>query len=302
MPTDLQHIDLQLLRTFLVLIQERSVSRAGVQLNLSQPTMSHALARLRKLFNDPLLLNRYGAMTPTARALEIFVEIEDLLARFDRLVESPEEFDLRTSQISFSVMAPEFASNLIATPLFKRLEKEAPNVKCEFVGGDPVRAFEVLEAGVTDFRLGWWPDPEPVLRHRLLWSEKLVCILRHGHPLLAKSLTDKDYFEASHIRVKRLGRSFSMSDIDAAASRAGRKVAVNAWVPNAWTMANVVAQTDLIGTMSERLVASFPGIGLKSVPLPFKIPDLKVALYWHERTHRNAAHRWFRKLLSEISV
>jgi DNA-binding transcriptional LysR family regulator len=263
--------------------------------------MSHALARLRKLFNDPLLLNRYGAMTPTARAQEIFVEIEELLARFDKLLESPEEFNPATSQMRLSIMAPEFASSLIAAPLLGRLEKEAPNIEIEFVIGDPTRALELLEAGVVDFRLGWWPDPAPVLRYRLLWEEQLVCVMRPGHPLSGKPLTENDYFEARHVRVQRPGRSFSMTDIDAAASRAGRKIRVNAWVSNASAMAHVVGKTDLVGAMSERLAASFSEKELRAVPIPFEIPHLKVALYWHERTHRHAAHQWFRKLMFEVT-
>jgi DNA-binding transcriptional LysR family regulator len=262
--------------------------------------MSHALARLRTLFNDPLLLNRSGAMTPTARAQEIFVEVENLLARFDKLLEVPEEFDPLNSRTRLSIMAPEFASDFIAAPLLCRLAKEAPHVEVKFVAGDPVRALELLEAGTVDFRLGWWPDPAPVLRHRPLWSEKLVCIMRKDHPLAIAPMDENHFFDANHIRITRQGRSFSIANIDAAANRAGRKMQVSAWVPNASTMARVIANTDLLGVMGERLAASFSYMNLQLVPMPIDIPDLRVALYWHERSHRHPAHRWFRKVLSEI--
>src|ERR1700761_928109 len=113
MLADASQVELRLLRTFLVLMQERSVSKAALRLNLSQPTMSHALARLRRLFNDPLLLNTYGAMTPTARGVEIHAEIEDMVGRFDRLLVSSNAFDPATSQMRLSIMAPEFVGDLI---------------------------------------------------------------------------------------------------------------------------------------------------------------------------------------------
>ncbi len=301
MRVESSQIELRLLRTFLVLMQERSVSKAAARLNLSQPTMSHALARLRRLFNDPLLLNTYGAMTPTARGSEIRDEVEELVGRFDQLLVSSDAFDPATSRMRLSIMAPEFVSDLIAAPLMQRLEQQAAGIEVEFIAADPAKAQEFLEQGVVDFRLGWWPDPAPSLRHKLLWTEKLLCIARIGHPKWSNPARATEYFEAHHVRVKRLGQSFSMMTIDAAAARAGRKIHVSGWVQNASTMVEVVSRTDLVGTLSERLAGSLAKPSLQMSPMPIDVPDLKVVLYWHERTHRHPAHRWFRNLLSELA-
>ncbi|HTH98475.1 MAG TPA: LysR family transcriptional regulator [Stellaceae bacterium] len=297
---DAAQIELRLLKTFLVLMQERSVSRAAMRLNLSQPTMSHALGRLRRLFNDPLLLNTHGGMTPTARGLDVQAQVEELVQRFDRLLAPDEDFDPATSRVKLSIMAPEFAGDLIAPPLLHRLEQEAPHVEIEFIAADPSTALELLEQGTVDFRLGWWPDPAPALRHKLLWTEKLVCIARAGHPRWSAPVRAAEYFSARHLRIKRLGQSFSMMTIDAAAARAGHSIRVGSWVQNAATMVNVVATTDMVGTLSERLASHLIPTTVTISPLPFDVPDLKVVLYWHERTHRHPAHRWFRHLFADV--
>jgi DNA-binding transcriptional LysR family regulator len=293
--------DLNLLRTFLVLIQERNVSRAALRLNLSQPALSHALARLRRMFNDPLLIRASGAMTPTARCLELRGEIEDLLARFDRLTTPAGEFDPAISRLHLTIMAPEFATDVIAPVLLNRIQQLSSTIDIEFITTDPIEAMGLLEQGAIDFRLGWWPQPAPALRRKLLWTDKLCCILREGHPLLVGSLTAEKYFNARHVRVRRPGRSYSMASIDDAAAKAGSKAHIAAWVQNAHSMAAVVANTDMIGTLSERLARQASHSAVQIRELPLDVPRLKVALYWHERTHRSPVHRWFRSLLFEVA-
>jgi DNA-binding transcriptional LysR family regulator len=92
-----------------------------------------------------------------------------------------------------------------------------------------------------------------------------------------------------------------MASIDSAASQLGERLQVGAWVQNAHTLANVVAETDLVGTLSKRLAKGLARHGIVQRDLPLDVPKLKVALYWHERTHQSAAHRWLRTLLFEVA-
>ncbi len=296
---DLRSVDLRLLRSLLILMEERSVSRAAAQLNVSQPTMSHALGRLRRLFNDPLLLNSYGAMTPTTRGSEICTEVSDLLNRFDRILSPPEEFDPTRSRLRLAIIAPEFVGDVVIPAIMKRLQDEKCHMEVEFLATDPAEAFDLLEKGTASFRLGWWPDPAPSLRHKLLWTDRLVCVARPNHPRLSSPITTAEFLDARHVRVRAPGRSFSMATIDAAAARAGRTIHVGALVQNALTMANTVAATDMVGTMSERLTGLLSHIPLSTSPVPLDVPGINVALYWHERTHRDAAHKWFRTIICD---
>ena len=112
---NIQELDFRLLQCFATLLSERSVSRAAARLDLSQPAMSHALGRLRRLFDDPLLLKGHGHMTPTARALELEVEVRALLAGAERLVSRPAEFVAATTRTRFGLMT---ASTLYGAAAF----------------------------------------------------------------------------------------------------------------------------------------------------------------------------------------
>lgn len=292
--------DVKLLLCFDALMAERSVSRAARRLNLSQPAMSHALARLRRQFDDPLLLKGRGLMTPTSRALQLEAQVQDVLAALRRLADQPAAFEPATARLRFTVMAPEYAEYLIAPQLAPHLQREAPGVSLDFRASDPERAVEWLASGDLDFRLGWWPEPPPALRFKLLFRDRLVCVLRRGHPRARNGLTLDDYLEAAHARLQTPRTSVSTGAVDAAVAAHRRTLDIGLRVQNLWVLAEVLTTSALVATLPERLALRLQQRhALQLVPLPLAVPDVRMALYWHERTHKHAAHRWFRQLVGE---
>jgi DNA-binding transcriptional LysR family regulator len=294
--------DLKLLMCFDALMAERSVSRAAERLNLSQPAMSHALARLRRLFDDPLLLKGRGLMTPTSRALQLEGQVQDLLSALRRLAEQPAAFEPATARVQFSVMAPEYAEYLLAAPVTLHLEREAPNVALDFRASDPDRALDWLARGDLDFRLGWWPEPPAALRYKLLFRDRLVCAVRKNHPRFKASISTDDYLAAAHVRVQTPRTSVSSGALDQAATALQHTLDVTLKVQNLAVMSEVVSRSNLVATLPERLAVrlqeKYP---LQVLPLPLAVPDIRMALYWHERTHKHAAHRWFRQAVSDAA-
>lgn len=294
--------DLRLLKTFQVLMAERSVSRAATHLGLSQPAMSHCLAKLRAVFDDPLLIKRSGLMVPTQRGLDLQKEVTALLQRVQRLIAAPSAFSPLTAKQHFRVMSPEFAGALMTPPLLLKLARDAPNVDVSFQAADPTRALEYLESGEFDCRLGWWPAPAPGLRHKILFADRMVTIVRSDGAHARGGLTREQYLDARHIRVQPPGLSFSMRSLDQAAVRLGHRLRIAALVQNAIIMMESIERSDFIGTMTERLAQRLVRhFGVRILPLPLTVPDLKVALYWHERTQRQPAQRWFRETLAHVS-
>jgi len=294
--------DLKLLMCFDALMAERSVSRAAERLDLSQPAMSHALARLRRLFDDPLLLKGRGLMTPTSRALQLETQVQELLVALRRLAEQPAAFEPATARMRFTVMAPEYAEYLLAAPLALQLEREAPEVVLDFRASDPERALDWLARGDVDFRLGWWPEPPPALRYKLLFRDRLVCVVRKGHPRFRNTISTEDYLGAMHVRVQTPRTSVSSGAVDQAVTTLHRNLSVALRVQNLSVMSEVVAASNLVATIPERLASRLQGkYALQLLPLPLTVPDVRMALYWHERTHKHAAHRWFRQAVSEAA-
>lgn len=299
---NIQEIDFRLLQCFAALLTERSVSRAAAQLELSQPAMSHALGRLRRLFDDPLLIKGHGHMTPTARALELEVEVRALLAGAERLVSRPAEFVPATTRTRFVVMTPEFVEYLLAPPLIAHVEAHSPGVDVAFRTSDPEHAPDWFESGEIDIRLGWVTDPPPLLRVKLLFRDPLVCIARRNHPRLKNRISVAQFMETPHVRVERPRTRVSTGAVDAAVAALGGRLRIALQVQNAFALAHAVAQSNLISTVPQRLArvlaAQHP---LQVLPLPLDVPDVRIAMYWHERTHKQPAQRWFRQLLAETA-
>jgi DNA-binding transcriptional LysR family regulator len=297
---DSNALDLKLLRCFQVLIAERNVSRAASLLSLSQPAMSHALARLRGLFDDALLVRSKGDMVPTARALELETEVRGILESADRLVKKAASGDPVAAGVRFSIMAAEPVEYLFAAPLMRRLA-QSPGVAVDFMPADRHHAQGMLERGEIDYRLGWWPNPAPMLRSKLLFRDRLVCLARKGHPSMRGRVTLEQFLSASHVRIRSaVGPSMQAVDDAAAAQRTQIRIALR--VHGIFSLCCVVSNADLIAVLPEslahRLAADHP---LQVLPLPIAVPDLRNALYWHERTHKHAGHRWFRQLLTEVA-
>ena len=294
--------DMRLLRCFEALMAERSVSRAAQRLNLSQPAMSHALGRLRRLFDDPLLLKGHGQMNPTGRALELETQVRDLLAGADRLIRKPTAFDPATARARFVMMAPEYVEYLIAPLLVQRLQEEAPGIDVEFRTSDPEHALDWFERGDIDFRLGWLPESPQTLRFKLLFRDRLVCLARKGHPRIKGRIPAETYLQTPHVRVQKPRTWVSTRAIDQAVSSLRRRLRVALQVQNVFAVANVVAGSNFIATVPERLARSFSEkFPIQILPLPLNVPDMRIAVYWHERTHKQAAHKWFRQLLADTA-
>lgn len=292
--------DLKLLMCFDALMAERSVSRAAERLNLSQPAMSHALARLRRLFDDPLLLRGRGLMTPTSRALQLEGQVQELLSALRRLAEQPAAFEPATAKLRFSVMAPEYAEYLLAAPVALQLQRDAPGVALDFRASDPERALDGLARGDLDFRLGWWPEPPAALRYKLLFRDRLVCAVRRNHPRFRSAISTDEYLAAAHVRVQTPRTSVSSGAVDQAATALRRTLNVALKVQNLSVLSEVASTTTLVATLPERLAARLQEkYALQILPLPLGVPDIRMALYWHERTHKHAAHRWFRQAVSD---
>lgn len=299
---NIRELDFGLLQCFTTLMQERSVSKSALRLELSQPAVSHALARLRRLFDDPLLIKIRGGMTPTTRALELETEVRDLLAGAEHLLRKSADFLPETSRARFTIMSPEFVEYLLAPPLISHVEAHAPGIDIAFRTSDPEHAPDWFESGEIDTRLGWLPNPPPLLRVKLLFRDPLVCIARRNHPRLKNRITAGQYIESAHVRVEQPRTRVSTSAVDAAVAALGGRLRIALQVQNAFALAHAVAQSSLISTVPQRLAQVMAmQYSLQILPLPLDVPDVRIAMYWHERTHKQPAHRWFRQLLTDTA-
>jgi DNA-binding transcriptional LysR family regulator len=288
-------IDTRLLRAFAVLMAERSVSRAAERLGMSQPATSHALARLRTLFADPLLLRSRAGMIPTNRAVELERGVRALLDGYEALVKPAGSFDPASSRRSFVLTAPEHAEHLLMPVLLRRLRAEAPGVRIDVHTPDPERAYEMLESGQVDLRIAWLLKPMLSLRSLQLFQDRMVYIADKRHPSIKGKLTLTQFLTLPHIRTFGASRNTTNRVIDEALDRAGKKLSMTFQLQNFMTVPSALAGTDIIAAVARGLAVRFAQqYPLQVLEPPLKLPRIRYAAYWHERNQNDAGHRWLR--------
>ena len=298
----LETLDLRLLRCFDALMADRSVSRAAQRMNISQPAMSVALGRLRRAFGDPLLIRGHGEMVPTSRALALVETVQGVLEGMGKLTSPAAPFDPRTASVQFTMTAPGYIGHVLLPRLVRQLERNAPGVRLEVRAANRERATEWLENGEIDFRMGWIREPPAGLRCKTLYRDRLVCLARRNHPLVPRKLTAELFCALPHVRTMVHRQSDSGQVIDHAVEGLGKRLNIALLVQEVLTVPYIVASSNLIAVISARLARALAGqLPLRVHPLPLKLPEQSIALYWHERTHRSAPHQWFRDLLGRIA-
>lgn len=295
--------DIRLLRIFLVLMAERSVSRAAVRLGLSQPATSHALARLRELFQDPLLLKSRGRMIATERAEQAAEAAHRIVAAFDDLTTPQTGFDPATARRTFVLTAPEFGERVLVPHLFKHLRAHAPDIRVEVHAPNPDKSYELLESGEVDFRVAWLLKPPHVsLRSMQLFQDQMVCIAARDHPTVQGTLTLEQFVTLPHARTLGMSHVTTSRVIDEAVARHGRRLSQSFLVQNFLTILATLPGTDIIATMPSSLARFFAAYyPLQVLPPPLRLPRVRYAAYWHERRQKDAGHRWMREALLQAA-
>lgn len=298
LPSKTQGLDLRSLEVLQVLLHELHVSRAALRLGISQPAASRWLARLRIIFGDPLLLRSQSGMVLTERAIEISDALPAILEGLNKVLAPTKRFDPKISRRRFVLTAPDYAEHLLLPPLVKQLRQQAPHISLDVRPPDASRAMEHLERGEVDLRIAWLLDPPASLRSMPLWQDRIVCILDRHHPRVRGSLSLAQYLGMAHARPLGWGRTTTSRVIDAAVEREGAKLGLTLGVQNMLTLPQILSGSDLVGTVPQMLARSFAAqYPLQLLELPLQLPKVRYASYWHERSHKDPAHRWLRQMV-----
>ena len=298
-------MDLNLLLVFEAMVEERNVTRAAQRIGLSQPAMSNALARLRRAFDDPLFLRTAEGMTPTPKAQALVEPIRASLLPLRGLFEKSAAFDPSASDRVFHLLTNDYVELLLLAPLAHLLRAHSTRIRLRLQRAqnvfEPPPANSLVEA--HDLAIGFYPDAlvlDNRVRSQLLWEEPNVCICRAGHPKVRANLTLRQYVEAEHVAVFYKKQGPGVIDTLLAQKGYARQTAIV--TPHFTSIPFLVAETDFIATVPERLARRFSGpLNLNTYPVPIEIPPLRLTLLWHERFHADPAHQWLRERIAVVS-
>lgn len=283
--------DLNLLPALDALLAEGSVAGAARRMRLSQSAMSRALARLRRITNDPLLVRAGRGLVPTTRAAELRNRVQQIHQDAREVLCPAEKFSLKQLTRTFTLRTSEGFAENFAPAMIARICEEAPGVRLRFVlkpnkEAGPLRDGTVdLETGVVE------PATAPELLTRELFRDRHIGVVRKGHPLSRGAMTPARYVSGGHIAVSRDG--VEKGPIDEALGLLGMERKVVTIVGGFSTALALARGSDLIASVPERHTGVLRA-GLHSFPLPVRTPPFTVSLLWHPRLDADAGHRWLR--------
>lgn len=296
-------IDLHLLRCLDALVSEGHVSRAAKRMGMSQSGMSAALARLRNVFGDPILLRTHHGMELSESALEIAGAARRALREIDQAVSRRGFFDPSKSAMTMNVMVSDYVGLVMLPQLMRRLSVDAPNIVLRVLPPQPHRIRESLANSEVDLVIGSFQDLAEGLYQTAVLHETFVAVARADHPLFRGSISLEEYAAADHAFYGLPPTLVSATELTLAAVLLplGIERHIKAYLPMLSMIMMAVSKTDMLGTVPRRLMSGL-GIGesLQMLTLPFEIPSVQVRTIWHERMHENAIHRWLRNLILEV--
>jgi DNA-binding transcriptional LysR family regulator len=295
----LHQIDLNLLVTFDAIYAAGSLTRAAKVLHLSQPAISHALARLRTLFDDPLFTRSAGGMTPTPFARSIAEPVRRALSSLEQEIAAGRTFHPGALRRRFNLGLRDVLEGVWLPRLAARLAREAPHVdlvvqrvKAKCIEGD-------LAEGTVDLVLDVTVPVSESVKTAALVESGYVVGVRAKHPLLQerKPLTLEAYLALGHVRVSSNPRSPGLEDL--AIARVGRRRRIAVRCQSFAAGCRIAAASDLALTLPAVCAPLIEADGLVLLPLPFPMADVPVHLYWHASNDADPANTWMRGLVTE---
>ncbi len=290
--------DFNLLRVLDAVLSTGSVTGAAERLHLSVPATSHALARLRDVLDDPLLVRAGRRLVPTPRALALREPVAQWVAQAQALATRGKSDSLASVQRVFVVRAPEGIAIAFGGALAQALRRAMPQATLRFVPETEGDSAAIRE-GRVDLDIGHFAPREPEVQVLELLRQKPVAVVRRGHPAAARPLTARRFAAQVHVGVQL--RPGARSPVDAALAAQGLARDVVVTVPQANVAALIAARSDLVATLNERVARSMAqSIGLEVLALGFAVEAEPMVLAWHPRHEADTAHTWLRTQLLEI--
>ena len=291
----LDKIDLNLFVVFDAIYRERSVTKAAVQLNLTQPAISNALSRLRDAFDDPLFVRSPEGMSPTPVSDNIVTDIRNALALLGKTIDGNVRFDPKTSEKTFHLGMNDLAESLLLAGIHKMVKATAPAISLTSHYAPRDTLAEELKSGLIDLLID-----APIINAKELGQQSLAALpyvvaMRRRHPLTRKKISVDDYLAAEHLHVssRRKGRG----QMDIALHKLGYRRRVVMRVQNYLVAAQIVKETDLLWTVPKVLADTLP---VATQALPFTVDALEWSLFWHRHASNDPANQWIRSVILDI--
>jgi DNA-binding transcriptional LysR family regulator len=291
--------DLNQLTVLQALLAAQSVTRAARQLDLSQPAISKSLERLRREFDDPLLVRDGNRMRLTPRAQELLPRVEaalDQLAGVFAAHDASGPFEPARARGRLRIGANDYVQLVLGARLLRRLRERTPQVTLEFRPVGMLHPEHLLTDGLVDIVIGpKWPNLS--LRWQPLYRDPFVCVVGGDDRAVPARLDAAGFCALEHLDVSPSGIGMLRTLIDRALADLGVRREVRSMCSSFMAVPALLAGTRLAALVPQRMLALFPAGRVRVVELDFELPPYEVSLWWHNVTHADPLARWVREQL-----
>jgi len=288
--------DLNLLYVFEAIWRTHSVTLAAESLGMTQAGVSSALKRLRQEHDDTLFILVGRRMEPTPYAIQISQRLLSALSLIRETENTKVSFEPEESRRIFTVRTRDVGEVACFPDLLNRMLELAPGIQLRSLFLPIEETLQGLANGQIDQALGFLPSLETAIHRRVLFSQNYVCVMREGHPLAGQPLTQESFGSHNLLLVENAGSGHLV--LEKSLLRLGLRDRIKLRLPQYLSAPYFIMSSDLLWCapeiLAEKLTRNFP---LVLQPLPFKLPSFEIALYWHDRFHRDPANRWLRELI-----
>lgn len=300
---DFHGIDLNLLAAFDALMSECNVTRAATRVGVSQPAMSAALSRLRKLLGDPLFLRSAEGLLPTPRARALAEPISQALRQLEATLVRKPDFVPAVAKLTVNLGLSDYPAFVVLPALLEALTEQAPGISVNVHAfNDRDHAVDLLDAGAIDVAIGVPPThSDGRILTRPILRDEFVTIIASKHPAARRGMNMKTYLSLPHALASPEGQRHGL--VDQALAQLGQQRTLALTLPHMFALPAIVARTGMTATVMKRVALQSPaGRQLAFFPPPVTLPEIVFYLIWHRRSDGHQAQKWLRTLIESIAL
>lgn len=292
-------IDLNLFLVLRTVFEEGSITAAANKLYLTQPAVSHALARLREKFDDPLFVRHGRKMQPTELCIKIMPRVIQAIAALETTLQGQVDFDIKQHDREINLGFRDILEALFFSELMSKIQSQAPGIRLRSQQVSLLAIEDKLAKGGLDIVIDVLFPVGGQIKNRALCSDKFVLVCRKNHPIATDTCLER-YLSCKHVIASLKDSDVNSVDIALTQHQQMRDVALRC--ENYFAATRVVSKSDLIITMPRAyalLVAE--QLALTILDVPFEVAPIPVHMYWHEKVDDDPVNQWMRTLLNEVA-
>lgn len=292
------NVDLNLIKTFVLIYQTRSATKTAESLYVTQPSVSHALRRLRSQFNDPLFIRSADGLAPTELAREIYPQLHQALGVIEDTVSGAGHFDPAVSEKTFRLRWTDLGEIALLPDVLATVEERAPHCAVLVAPLDYASAADDLRQDRSDAVICVPRIDAPDLRRDALFKEGYLGLCASTHPRIDEAPTMASFMAERHIAIDTAA---GHGDPDQTLVEQGHRRTIAVRVPHFAVLPELVARTQHLAVVPARVATLFTRMApVRTFQLPWSIPQVQVGLFTLRRVLPAPEIEWLRNIIVEV--